>query len=224
MRVALFGGSFDPPHRGHIALARVARERLSLDRILVAPVAAQPLKQEMGAASFEDRVAMTRLAFANEPATEVSLIDAPRLDGKSNYTIDTVGALRQQLYPEDALFCILGADSFLTVGHWYRSADLLTACDFIVGARPGFALDKAEAALPDGISARPLPTDLPATQVLELADRCGRRSRLYLLTDLAEEVSATEVRSALHGEGNARRVLNPAVEQYIRAHRLYAHL
>ena len=224
MRVALFGGSFDPPHCGHVALAGLARERLSLDRVLVAPVAAQPLKHELSSASFDDRVAMTRLAFANEPSTEVSLIDAPRLDKKFNYTIDTIAALRRQLQPEDALFCILGADSFLTVGQWYRSADLLTACDFIVGARPGFALDRTEAALPNGISAQTLPTDLPNTHILELTYRPGRRSRLYVLTDLAEDVSATEVRSALHGEAATGTVLSPAVEQYIRVHRLYAHL
>jgi nicotinate-nucleotide adenylyltransferase len=224
MRVALFGGSFDPPHRGHVALARLARERFSLDRILVAPVATQPLKQEMPPASFDDRVAMTRLAFAGEPATEVSLIDAPRPDRKSNYTIDTLTALHQQLNPGDALFCIIGADSFLTIGKWYRSADLLTTCDFIVGARPGFDLGPAAAALPDGISSNRLPTDLPNARVLELADQAGRRSRLYLLMDLAENVSATQVRSALCGDSGITRLLSPAVEQYIRAHRLYTHL
>jgi nicotinate-nucleotide adenylyltransferase len=209
-------------------LARLARERLSLDRILVAPVATQPLKQETSFASFDDRVAMTRLAFAGETATEVSLIDAPRPDDRSNhtpnYTIDTLAALRRQLHPEDALFCVLGADSFLTIGKWYRSAELLTTCDFIVGARPGFALDEAEAALPDGISARRLPCELPHTQLFELTDQAQRRSRLYILTDLAEEVSATEVRSALRGEADIGWLLNPQVERYIRAHHLYAHL
>lgn len=224
MRVALLGGSFDPPHRGHVALARLARERLSLDRILVAPVAIQPLKQEMPPASFEDRVSMTRLAFADEPRTEVSLIDGPRPDGKSNYTVDTIAELRRQLNPADELFCIVGADSFLTIAKWHSAAALLTACDFIVGARPGVDLGRAEAALPGGISARALPTELAHMQVLELADQSSRSSRLYLLSDLAEDVSATEVRSALRGEANAIHVINPAVEQYVRAHGLYTHL
>ncbi len=205
MRVALFGGSFDPPHRGHVALARLARERLALDRVLVAPVATQPLKQETAQASFTDRVAMTRLAFAGEPAAEISLLDAPHPNNtRPNYTIDTLSALRRQLDPADTLFCILGADSLLTIGKWYRSADLLTTCDFIVGARPGFDLDQAAAGLPSGISATPVPTDLPRTQVLNLAAQTGGQSRLYLLLDLAEDISATQIRAAL-----SRRLRDP---------------
>ncbi|MGB0125161.1 MAG: nicotinate (nicotinamide) nucleotide adenylyltransferase [Silvibacterium sp.] len=226
MRVALFGGSFDPPHRGHVALARLARERLALDRVLVAPVATQPLKQGTAQAGFADRVAMTRLAFAGEPAAEVSLLDAPHPNNtRPNYTIDTRSALRRQLVPADTRFCILGADSLLTIGKWYRSADLLTTCDFIVGARPGFDLNQAAAAgLPGGTSATPVPTDLPHTQVLNLAAQTGGQSRLYLLLDLAEDISATQIRAALAGDSETRNVLNPAVIEYIRVHRLYSHL
>jgi nicotinate-nucleotide adenylyltransferase len=224
MRVALFGGSFDPPHRGHVALARLARERLSLDRVLVAPVAVQPLKQQTPPAGFADRVAMSRLAFAGQPGTEISLVDAPRSGGRSNYTIDALAILRGQLNPGDTLFCLIGADSFLTIGKWHRSADLLTACDFIVGARPGFDLGLAESALPGGVSAKPASTSLPQARLFELTAPDGRHSHLYLLTDLAEDVSATQIRSALRGESGAAGILNPAVMEYIRAHRLYTHL
>lgn len=223
MRVALFGGSFDPPHRGHVVLARLARERLALDRVLVAPVGTQPLKQERTIASFTDRLAMTRLAFENEPGVEISLVDGPRPDGSFNYTIDTLSELRRRLDPEDALFCIVGADSFLTIGTWHRSAELLTMCDFIVGARPGFDLSRAQAALPGGLQARVLPTSIPHTQVMELEGN-GRCSRVYLMMDLAEEVSASEIRSALRGEAESGGVLARPVEQYIRIHELYTHL
>ena len=224
MRVALFGGSFDPPHRGHVTLARLARQRLTLDRVLVAPVGVQPLKSDATPAGFEDRVAMTRLAFCGEAGVEISLADAPRADERSNYTLDTLAMVRQGLRPDDVLFCILGADSLLTIRNWHRAADLVVFCDFIVGARPGFDLSHAEAALPAGISARPLTTDLIHTQVLELKDQTGRSSRLYLLLDLAEDVSATEIRSALRGEVDAISVLNPMVAEYIRVHHLYSHL
>lgn len=224
MRVALFGGTFDPPHRGHVALACLAREKFSLDRILVAPVAAQPLKQDTSSADFVDRLAMTRLAFAHEPGTEISLIDAPRPGGKSNYTIDTLAILRRQLSPHDALFCILGADSFITIRKWYRPADLLASCDFIVGARPGFDLTNVEAALPDGISARPIQDQLSQTKTFELSGPAGHHSRLYLLAELAIDISATQIRSALLGETEAAKYLDPGVEQYIRQHHLYEHL
>ena len=168
---------------------------------------------------------MTRLAFAGEPAAEVSLLDAPLPNNtRPNYTIDTLSALRRQLDPADTLLCILGADSLLTIRKWYRSSDLVTTCSFIVGARPGFDLNQATAALPGGISATPVSTDLPHTQVLNLAAQTGRESRLYLLLDLAEDISATQIRLALAGDSETGNVLNPAVIEYIRAHHLYSHL
>lgn len=224
MRVALFGGSFDPPHRGHLALARLARERLALDGVLVTPVASQPLKHELPPASFADRVAMAGMAFADEPGTEISLLDAPRPDGKLNYTIDTLRSLQERLAEGDKLFCILGADSFLSIGKWHKPEELLMTCDFIVGARPGFDLGGARAALPRGISANPQATELPHVRVLELTKPGQRPTRLYLLLDLAEEVSATDIRAALKGGATKDSVVAPAVLRYIRAHHLYTHL
>jgi nicotinate-nucleotide adenylyltransferase len=225
MRIALFGGSFDPPHRGHVALARVAGNRLHLDRILVAPVGRQPLKQDATSASFEDRIAMAELAFAGEPLTETSRADAPRPDGRPNYTVDAVLALKRTLDDHASLFCLMGVDSWLTIGKWYRAPELLMACDFIVGARPGFDLDQIPRALPDGIHAVNEQSDSLGRLLSQLTDSTGRRSHLYLLPDLAEDVSATEVRAALsdhmetHTDPNA--VLSPGVANYIRARRLY---
>jgi nicotinate-nucleotide adenylyltransferase len=225
MKIALFGGSFDPPHRGHVALARLAVNRLHLDRILVAPVGRQPLKHEATTASFDDRMAMAQLAFGGEPLTEVSGADAPRSDGRPNYTIDAVLQLKRTLGEHDTLFCLMGADSWLTIGKWYRAPELLMACDFIVGARPGFDLDQIPRALPAGIRAASEQSRLPGCLLSQLSDSSGRRTRLYLLPDLAEDVSATEVRAALsHHEqtpASAKAVLSPEVTNYIHAHRLY---
>src|SRR3954469_7564918 len=95
-RVAFFGGSFDPPHLGHLAVARAARAALNLDRVLFAPVGAQPLKPEGSAAPFTDRLAMTQLAIAGEPGFEISLADAPNAADRPNYTLDTLRTLRAQ--------------------------------------------------------------------------------------------------------------------------------
>ena len=225
IKLALFGGSFDPPHRGHVALARLATDRLHLDRVLVAPVGTQPLKQEGTTASFEDRVEMVRLAFANEPGMEVSRIDAAPANGRPNFTIDTLLELKRGLRPEDSLFCLMGADSFLTVEKWHRAVELLVACDFIVGARPRFDLGRLAAALPESISVAAEDVDLPGCLVLGLRGISGGRSRLYLLPDLAEDVSATAVRAALGrnagSDGSTQRVLHPAVARYIQQHKLY---
>jgi nicotinate-nucleotide adenylyltransferase len=225
MRIALFGGSFDPPHCGHVALARLAIRRLQLDRVLVAPVGRQALKQNASSASFEDRVAMVQLAFADEPHIEISRSDAPRSDGRPNYTIDAVLNLERTLDDRDELFFIMGADSWLTIGKWYRAAELLAECDFIVGARPGFDLDQIPRALPPEIRvAREYP-DVSACRLWQLSHSSGRHTRLYLLPDLAEDVSATEVRAALghHTEPHLgpKTVLAPGVVNYIRAHMLY---
>ncbi len=225
MRIALFGGSFDPPHRGHVALARLAVNRLHLDRILVTPVGRQPLKHEASNASFEDRMAMAELAFAGEPLTEVSRADAPRPDGRPNYTVDAVLALKRTLDDHASLFCLMGVDSWLTIGKWYRAPELLMACGFIVGARPGFDLDQIPKALLQGIHAVSEQSDSPGCLLSQLTDLAGRQSHLYLLPDLAEDVSATEVRAALsdHMETptDPNAVLAPGVANYIRAHGLY---
>lgn len=224
MKVALFGGSFDPPHQGHVALVRLAIDRLHLDRVLMAPVGAQPLKQaSQPPASFEDRVEMVRLAIAGEPGLEASLIDAPRSDNRPNYTIHTIKRLKCELPPNDKLFCLMGADSFLTIGRWYRASELLMSCDFIVASRPGFDLSRIAAALPENIALaseeNPDASNVTHSLVIGLRNDGGERSRLYLLPDLAEEVSATEIRSEL--AAGQSKGLAPAVAAYIAEHRLY---
>jgi nicotinate-nucleotide adenylyltransferase len=225
MRIALFGGSFDPPHRGHVALARLAVNRLHLDHVLVAPVGRQPLKQDATSASFEDRVAMVRLAFAGEPHIEISRADAVRSDGRPNYTIDATLNLRRTLDDRDELFFVMGADSWLTIGKWYHAAELLMECDFIVGARPGFDLGQIPKALPPEIRVAGEHPDVSGCRLWQLSNSSGHHTRVYLLPDLAEDISATEVRAALshHAEPQTgpEAVLAPGVANYIRAHRLY---
>src|SRR6516225_9261164 len=96
-RVAFFGGSFDPPHLGHLAVARAARSVLNLDLVFFAPVGAQPLKPLGTSAPFEHRVAMTELAIAGEPAFGVSLLDAPSPSGEPNYTLHTLERLQADM-------------------------------------------------------------------------------------------------------------------------------
>jgi len=226
MRIGLFGGSFDPPHRGHIALARLAMERLGLDRVLLAPVGLQPLKRDRPQTSFEDRFAMTRRAIEGESGLEISLVDAPRDDGRPNYTIDAVRALRKTLASGDELFCLMGADSFLNIGKWYRAADLLVACDFAVASRPGFDLGRIAAALPPNISVAACDGKHQDNLVLclrgtEPRSSARRESRLYLLPDLQELASATGIRASLQHGAGPQMELQPVVADYIREHGLY---
>jgi ribosome-associated protein len=150
-RVAFFGGSFDPPHLGHLGVARAAQAALGLDTVLFAPVGAQPLKPRGSTAGFEDRLAMTRLAIAADTGFAVSLADAPMPSGIPNYTLETLLRLHAELQPEGMLFCLMGADSFAGLRCWHRGAEIPFVAPLIVASRPGERLDDLKAALPAGL-------------------------------------------------------------------------
>jgi nicotinate-nucleotide adenylyltransferase len=220
MRIAFFGGTFDPPHRGHIAIARAAITRLALDQVLVAPVATQPLKGGSGHSSFEDRLAMVRLAVAGEPGLVASDVDAPLPGARPNYTIDTLRRLRKHLQPTDELFFLLGADSFLTLRRWHNCTELLLFCNFIVAARPGFSLEQFNAALPKGVRNTREARAAGFTR-FTLSGPSGQSTELFLLPDLDQDISATEIRAALAEGSELETVLAPSVAEYIRSHGLY---
>jgi nicotinate-nucleotide adenylyltransferase len=241
-RVAFFGGSFDPPHNGHLAVARAARSAFALDTVLFAPVGMQPLKPEGPAASFEDRVAMTRLAIAGEPGFQVSLVDGPRpADDRTsapNYTIDTLKQLRTSLAPDSALFCLMGADSFFALRRWHRAAELPFVAPLIVASRPGEPLQNLEvdqtvelkSALPPGLALESAQEGRRNESGIEvrtfvLVNQAGDRAPFYVLPGLHVEISASEIRTQIHaasGNPAAGRDLVPqAVREYIAQHGLY---
>ena len=202
MRVALFGGTFDPIHRGHLALASAAASAFALDRVLFAPVGRQPLKAESPPATFADRLAMTMLAVASaaDPRFAVSSVDAPRPDGAPNYTVDTLAALAREA-PAATLFVLAGADSFLTLRGWRSPDRLLELAEWIVVSRPEFPLSEP--------------------QLAPLALTAAQRSRVHLLTTVHEDVSSTELRQRLHAGDPCPGLLPAAVADYIQTHRLY---
>jgi nicotinate-nucleotide adenylyltransferase len=198
MRVALFGGSFDPPHHGHIAIANAAADVFDLDRVYFAPVGRQPLKPEDVPASFGDRVAMVELACRSDPRFAVSDLDAPRSDGIPNYTVQTLAGLREAM-PDARLFNLVGADSFLNLPRWHEPERLLEMAEWIVVSRPGFPL-----------------VDLSALGLTP-----HQRGRVHLLQTVHEDVAATNLRKRLEAGDQCTDVLDPAVAEYIQAHHLY---
>jgi nicotinate-nucleotide adenylyltransferase len=246
-RVAFFGGSFDPPHLGHLAVARAARDAFNLDTVLFAPVGAQPLKRNGSMASFEDRVELTRLAIADEPGFAVSLADAPKSSGAPNYTIDTLLGLRAQLPADAALFCLMGADSFFGLRQWHRSAEIPFIAPLIVASRPAerpqfrpqlrpnSLLADLKLALPAGLTIEPESGSAEFRSGSEgrvcevrsflVRNSGGQQTHLYLLPGLDVEISASEireqVRATLGDLASAHRVLPDAVLEAIRARRLY---
>jgi nicotinate-nucleotide adenylyltransferase len=234
-RVAFFGGSFDPPHLGHLAIARAAREALTLDSVLFAPVGAQPLKPEGSMASFEDRLALTRLAIDGERGFAVSPIDAPKPFAAPNYTIETLRELRAKLPGDGKLFCLMGADSLFSLRRWHRAEEIPFVASLIVASRPGQPLDDLRAAFPQGLTMEPARS--PAHVNMEppcsrfdvscylLRNSTGDSAPLYLLPGLHVEISASQVREQIHGAKGSSvtdpQLLSAPVLHYIRAHGLY---
>ena len=201
MRIALFGGSFDPPHLGHVAIARAAAREFQLDRILFAPAGRQPLKPEGPSATYEQRFTMTALACADSsPVFEASELDAPHPDGSPNYTIDTLQALAFES-PGATIFNLAGADSFQHIARWRSPQRLVELAQWIVVSRPGIPLR-----IPEALQLTP-----------------AQRSRVHLLGSVHEEVSATSLRQRLATGDPCTDLLPPSVAAYIRDQHLYLH-
>jgi nicotinate-nucleotide adenylyltransferase len=228
-RIAFFGGSFDPPHLGHIAIARAAQTALQLDTVLFAPVGIQPLKPMGSSASFEDRVAMTELAIRGLPEFAISLADAPGPSGEPNYTIDTLHRLEAQ-FPSASLFMLIGADSLRNLRRWYRGAEIPFAAELIVASRPGERLEDLARMLPEGLTVE---KESPAADgngsPLRVFSVCNDRHEsapLYVLPGLEIEISASEIReqasrTALNRLCVRHELLPDAVCEYIAVHGLY---
>ena len=198
MRVALFGGTFDPPHRGHLAIAKAAADAFRLNHVLFAPVGRQPLKDKHGVSPFQDRVAMVELACASDARFEVSRIDWPRDDGQPNYTVDAL-TLLEIAYPRNRRFNLVGADSFLHVRQWREPDRMLELADWIVVSRPGFSLAGLD----------------------EMGWTPEQRARIHLLEGVQEDVTATALRERLEAGACCTDVLPEAVADYIERHGLY---
>jgi nicotinate-nucleotide adenylyltransferase len=240
-RVAFFGGSFDPPHKGHLAIARAARTALALDAVLFAPVGAQPLKEQGARASYEDRVAMTRLAIAGEAGFEISLADAPQAQGgpaaSPNYSLETLERLHAELGADCRLFFLMGADSFFGLRQWHRAAEITFAAALIVASRPGQPVQDLRAALPRELTLEPWGEvdaggdaggDAERGGVMvrgfRVLDPAGRRAEVYLLPGLDEPASASAIRDRMRTAANdaaLREWLPAPVAAYVRGHGLY---
>jgi nicotinate-nucleotide adenylyltransferase len=208
MRLGYFGGSFDPPHLGHLAVARAAADSFALDEVLFVPTGRQPLKPITPGASFADRLAMATLLCEPHPlrreASEslrfkASALDAPWPDGSANYTVDTLMQLRADLGPGDSIFVVVGADAFFDLRRWREPDRLLTLADWVVVSRPGFSIGRLDA----------------------LALTPAQRKRVHLLKGISEPASATWVRQQLSSGGGCDGLLTAEVLTYIREHHLY---
>ena len=142
---------------------------------------------------------------------------------RPNYTIDVLTAIRSALQSGDKLFFLLGVDAFLSLKQWHGAAELPFLCEFIVAGRPGFLGGRCARCVTSGHYRRPGNERRARIRFdrLDLCNGSGEQSRLYLMPDLHEDISATHIRAALADEESADGVLSPAVLRYIREKSLY---
>jgi len=196
LRLGVLGGTFDPPHYGHLALAETARVQLRLDRVLFVPAGHPPHKPDRPLTPARHRVAMVGAAIADNPAFALSRVDLDRAG--PHYTVEMLALLRWK-YPEAELFFLMGGDSLSEFFTWRDPAGIVREARLAVMQRPGREPDLAalERAVP------------------------GLRERLVWLDVPCLDIAASDLRRRVREGLPLRYLVPPPVEAYIREHRLY---
>jgi nicotinate-nucleotide adenylyltransferase len=231
MNIGLFGGTFDPVHRGHLALARAAQDQYELNRIYFVPANIPPHKQRQPLSPFVHRFAMLALATAHEKAFVPSLLEAPEEERtparrnknhqeKPNYTIDTIRRLKQSFKTSDKLFVLIGMDAFADIAKWHQSEALFRECEFVVANRPGYSLADVANALPESLRPRPEVTK-PFRKHAATGDLVLKGATIHLLGDLHQPGSATTIRQAAAAGKSLARFVDAPVAEYIKKMGLY---
>ncbi len=198
MKVGVLGGTFDPPHIGHLVAAEEARVQLGLERVVFVPAGTPPHKLGEPVTSAVHRVEMITRAVASNPHFFVSLVDVER-SGPS-YSVETLRRLRDQWGADIVIYFIVGMDMLADLPNWHQPRQLVELCRLAVVNRPGYAADmqELERIIP-GISRKVDPVSMPLL-----------------------EVSATDLRERARRGRTIRYYVPSEVESYIRLHHLYS--
>lgn len=198
LRIGVFGGTFSPPHKGHVAAARAFLEQMQLDVLYVIPAAIPPHKQIDASDDPARRLRMCELAFADVKGAIVSDMEIAR--GGKSYTVDTLRALAGE---DRRLFLLMGTDMMLTLGQWRAPEEIFRLCYPVYIRRENDAATEAQIVSKN-------------TEYLAKYGRIVRR-----LTGEVIEISSTEIREKLQKGEDTSAFLPPSVEGYIRENGLY---
>ena len=199
MVIALYGGSFNPPHLGHIDAARVSLEKLNADKLILMPASVPPhkaLAQHSPASS--ERLEMTKLAAKLIPGAEVSDYEIQK-EGRS-YTVETLRCLKKE-HPEDRLFMLIGEDMFLSLDTWRAPDEIMALATIVALRRKDGDLSVMEA------------------KAEEYKSRYG--AKIILIEDEPLEVSSTQIRNMIAEGKDTGDLLPESVLEYIKEHNLY---
>ncbi len=196
MRLGIFGGTFNPPHIGHLILADTAADTLGLDRVYFTPAADPPHKVGMPRASVEHRVKMVELAIEGNPNLELSRIDVDRPG--PHYTTDMVNIFRRQ-YPQAQFYFLMGSDSLRDLLTWDRHKELVDLCYIVVMSRPVLPPDMAT-----------LYAEIPAL-----------RDKLISISSPEIELASTHIVARIKNGQSVRYRIQDQIRDYILEHGLY---
>ena len=215
MKIGIFGGSFNPPHMGHINAIQTVAKKMGLSKIHVVPAAQNPLKTPVEGPTSEQRLELTKLAF-NQYGDMYYVDDQELQRGGMSYTIDTVMNLRKT-YEASDLYLIVGADKFEELSQWKDYSKLLAETNLVVTTRPGYDMPESIDEMPGYL--KPLVADFDFN-FIELTT--GRNIQFITLRDI--EISSSEVRKWLRTGKPVEKYLALSVESYIKEHKLYRNL
>lgn len=208
--IALYGGTFDPVHLGHLQVAAAAHRELALQTVTFIP-AHVPALRTAPAATAQDRLAMLQLAIAGWACFSIDAQELRRAG--ATYTIDTLLALRAHYGPVQPLAWLVGADAFARLAQWHRWRELNDLAHFIVVARPGHALALSHRAARSYVQSRRV------TSSAVLRDRPA--GAIYEFSGPGVDISATQIRVRCAAGESLQGLISAEVWAYIRQHRLY---
>lgn len=198
MKTGVFGGTFDPVHIGHLAVAERVHSDLGLNRVIFVPTNISPFKLGQLTSSGEHRLSMLSFAIQDNPHFEASDIELRR--GGTSYTVDTMEILKG-LYPDDEFYFIMGMDSFLELNGWKGVDRLIELSQLVVVTRPGYELSSEQ------------------SKLLALPPEVWQRTRF--LEVLGLDIAATEIRDRIKRGQSVRYLLVPEVVTYIHENGIY---
>jgi nicotinate-nucleotide adenylyltransferase len=214
-RAAIYGGTFDPVHNGHLKVARRVQKLFGLDELFFVPACVPPHKRGAGISSAFHRFAMLALATQKDETLRVSTIELDHPERP--YAVETVARMQEQLGADYRLFFVMGADSWSEITTWRNWQTLLTMCDHVVVTRPGYGLDTTPA----------------GENLIDLRGKTGAElnalvtesasPRVFVTGAVFEDASATAIRAAARqgGTNELVKMVPPEVASYVERYGLY---
>lgn len=213
-RIGILGGTFNPVHWGHVRAAQEVGRRFHLEKVLFIPSAIPPHKRSAGMASPEERLRMVGLACRGRKGLSSSPIEIEV--GGTSYSILTLDKIGRR-FSGEAVFFILGVDAFLEIGTWRDYRRVLGQCHFIVISRPGTALAGAKKVLRGSLARRMV----ELSRGESVPEPLPSQPSIFLVPVAGWDISSTDIRRRARRKEPLRGLVPPAVETYIRRHRLY---